>query len=99
MPQPPSLNPLSNQSAHPSNMLTFTAMAIDPQGSPIQYSLVNSPVGATINSTSGQFTWTPAWSQLGAFNVTVQATATMTGLSDTKSCTVAVTNQSPVLSP
>ncbi len=95
MPQPPYLDPLDDKPAHPPSTVTFTAHATDPQLSPIQYSLVNPPNLATINANSGVFQWTPQPSQVGAWTVTVRATATATGLIDQKSCAINVANQPP----
>jgi hypothetical protein len=94
--QAPVLNPLPDQTAHPGTQVTFPVSAFDPDDDPLTYSLVDGPPGAMI--AGAQFTWTPTWSQLGAWTVTVQVTDSG-GLSDTQSCTISVENQPPVLSP
>jgi hypothetical protein len=92
---PPTLNALSNQSGHPSMLVSFIATATDPDLDALTFSLVSPPWGATITA-NGQFSWTPTWSQLGAWTITVTVTDSA-GLSDTKSCTVSVVNNPPVL--
>jgi len=94
--QPPILNPLDDADAHPGIAITFTALAMDPDGDVVTYSLVSPPPGATINSATGVFNWTPTWSQLGAWTVTVRATDPG-GLTDNRSCTITVGNQAPTL--
>jgi hypothetical protein len=53
----------------------FTATATDPDipHQTLTFSLVDAPEGASINSSTGVFTWTPSSSQIGTytFNVTV----------------------------
>jgi hypothetical protein len=93
--QAPMLNPLSDLTAHPGRAATFQATAGDPDGDPLTFSLVNPPPGASI-SPSGQFSWTPTWSQLGAQTITVRVTDPG-GLSDSQSCTITVGNQPPVM--
>ncbi len=95
--QAPVLNPLFDLDAHPGVPVQFMAMANDPDGDPLTFSLVNPPPGATITA-QGNFTWTPAWSQVGAQTITVKVTDPG-GLSDTRSCTITVGNQAPTLNP
>ena len=55
--------------------LTFTASATDPDlpANTLTYSLIGAPAGASINGSTGVFTWTPAEAQgPGTFNFTVR---------------------------
>ncbi|RKZ91392.1 MAG: hypothetical protein DRR19_07380, partial [Candidatus Parabeggiatoa sp. nov. 1] len=52
--------------------LSFTASATDPDGNTLKFSLVNSAIVASIDATSGVFTWMP--SNYGTFNVTLKVT-------------------------
>jgi uncharacterized repeat protein (TIGR01451 family) len=63
--QPPVLNPIPGPlSAQVGRALSLTVSASDPNNDSITYSLgAGSPTGATINSTSGVFTWTPTCAQ------------------------------------
>ncbi|HZQ46452.1 MAG TPA: malectin domain-containing carbohydrate-binding protein, partial [Verrucomicrobiae bacterium] len=62
----PVLSAISNMIVNANSPLAFTAMAIDPD-QPLQtltYSLLpGAPTGATINSASGAFSWTPPLAQ------------------------------------
>jgi hypothetical protein len=76
--------------------LTFTTTATDPDaGQTLSYSLVSPPSGASINSSTGAFTWTP--SSGGTTNtITVQVTDNGTpAQSDTNSFT-AIVNTDPL---
>lgn len=61
----PLLGAIGNMSVNEETALMFTASAID-SDVPVQslsYSLVSAPAGASINPTSGVFTWTPTEAQ------------------------------------
>ncbi|MDB6027049.1 MAG: Stage sporulation protein [Verrucomicrobiales bacterium] len=67
----------------------------------LTYSLSNAPTGASINASTGVFTWTPTEAQgPGSYTITVRVTDNATPpLSDSKTFTVMVTetNAAPVL--
>ncbi|MFN2531820.1 MAG: DNA/RNA non-specific endonuclease [Pyrinomonadaceae bacterium] len=73
----PTLSAIANQTVYVGNTLTFTGVGsdIDVPAQNLTYSLTGSvPAGATIGSSSGTFSWTPAASQGGqvyTFNVRV----------------------------
>ena len=100
---PPTLNAIGNRSVNEGVLLTFTATASDTdlpaQG--LSFSLVNAPAGASIDSTTGVFTWTPTEAQgPGTVNVTIRVTDNGTGnLFDEETIQIAVNevNQAPVL--
>ncbi len=54
--------------------LTFTLSATDPDLDNISYSSPDLPTGATLNSTTGVFDWTPDYTQAGVDTVTFVAT-------------------------
>ncbi|HXK02756.1 MAG TPA: putative Ig domain-containing protein [Verrucomicrobiae bacterium] len=56
------------------NAVAFTFSAVDPGGLPLVLSAANLPAGATFDSDSGSFSWTPGQSQQGSFDVTFTAT-------------------------
>jgi hypothetical protein len=70
--------------------LTFTYQAEDPDGDDLGYELTESPDGASIDSTSGEFSWSPAFVQAGgSYNVVARVTdGGRTALSDTAVVTV-----------
>jgi CSLREA domain-containing protein len=83
--QPPTVNsptPGTTFTATEGVLFTFTAAASDGDGpAPITFSLVDTagqevppPHGATFNSSSGSFSWTPDSSQGGPWHLTLRAT-------------------------
>jgi len=54
--------------------LSYTYTATDADGDTLTFSLVNPPVGAKINSTSGVFSWTPSYEQSGTYNIVAVVT-------------------------
>ncbi len=63
--QPPVLAAIPNQSILAGRTLLVTNLASDPNipSRPLTFSLLNPPAGASINSTSGLFTWRPVIAQ------------------------------------
>ncbi|MDB5385782.1 MAG: hypothetical protein JWM11_1428, partial [Planctomycetaceae bacterium] len=102
---PPTLASISNQTVNEGSALTVTVAATDPDaGQSLTFTLAaGAPAGATINSSTGVFTWTPSENQGGAtYPVTVQVADNGTGnLRDSKTFTITVdeVNQAPVLTP
>jgi PKD domain-containing protein/putative Ig domain-containing protein/flagellar hook capping protein FlgD len=100
----PVLAPIGNKNAcSVGSTLTFTATATEfDEGQTLTFSLdPGAPSGATINATTGFFSWTPAAS--GTFPVTIRVTDNGTPpLSDFEAITITVPsgapNQPPVLS-
>ena len=89
----PELNSIGSQSVNELQPLTFTATATDANsGDSLTFSLAGSPpTGATINSTTGVFSWTPTASQTGAHTITVQVEDSA-GATDSEAVTVTVTD-------
>ncbi|MDA0524226.1 Ig domain-containing protein [Methanococcoides alaskense] len=67
--QPPVLSPIGDKSVNENAPLTFTVIAIDPENDTLVYSGTNLPTGATLNDSTGVFSWTPSESQAGAYSV------------------------------
>ena len=88
----PVLAPIGNKSVVKNSTLSFTATATDADGGQkITYSLIGAPAGASINATSGLFTFTPTTT--GNFSFKVPATDNSALLLyDEESITVTVTN-------
>ncbi len=79
--------------------LTFTATATDADGDARTFSLTGAPAGATINATTGAFTWTPTEAQgPGSYAMTVVVSDGRGGTdSEAITVTVAEVNVAPVL--
>jgi len=75
---PPVLDAIGNKTIKVGSLLTFTATATDPDlpANTLTFSLAaGAPAGATINSTTGVFTWQPSNKQgTGNYPVTVRVT-------------------------
>src|SRR6185503_9171897 len=90
--QCPVLTAIGNRTIAQGSLLTFTAMATDPDvGQIMTFSLgAGAPAGAAINSGTGVFTWTPA--ATGSFPITIRVTDNFaTPCTDSEEITVTVT--------
>ncbi|MCP4543443.1 MAG: DUF11 domain-containing protein [Chloroflexi bacterium] len=98
--QDPVLNAIGNQTVDEGTALTFSASATDGD-LPVQilsYSLLDAPIGATIGSSNGVFSWTPTESQgPGTHTLTVVVSDTVITDSERIAITVNEVNQAPVL--
>lgn len=69
----PVLDPIADATIPEMVAYTFTATATDVDSTNLTFSLVGAPAGATINASTGVFTWTPTEEQgPGAFTFTVK---------------------------
>jgi hypothetical protein len=92
---------IGNKTATEGQVLAFTATATDAATQTLTYSLVNAPSGATINATTGAFSWTPGETQgPGSYSFTVKVTdngSPVLSDQETISVTVSESNRAPVL--
>ncbi len=102
--QAPVLTAIGNESVDEGSLLTFTASATDADlpANNLSFSLdAGAPTGATINPTTGQFSWTTGEADgPGVYTVTVRVTDDQTPSLDdfeTFDITVGEVNQAPVL--
>ncbi|MCL4179863.1 MAG: lamin tail domain-containing protein [Verrucomicrobia bacterium] len=102
----PILNPIGNQAVDEQSLLTFTAVATDPDlpVNTLTFSLdEGAPAGAAILPATGVFTWTPTEAQgPGVYSVTIIVRdngAPSLNASETISITVREVNQNPTLNP
>ena len=97
----PVLAAIAAQSVAENTQLTVTASATDADlpADTLTYSLVTAPTGATINPSTGVFTWTPSEADgPGTHNVTVRVSDGSGGTADTSfTITVTESNSAPVL--
>ncbi len=103
--QPPVFEAVDDQTVGEGQTLSLTLRATDPDlpAATLTYSfLAAAPTGATLNSSTGVFRWTPAEGQVGTYTITVQvADDGNPALTDSMSFTVTVTetNSPPQLTP
>ena len=71
--------------------LTLYVTGTDPEAQPVTLSATSLPAGASFNPTSRKFTWTPSFSQAGAYTIAFVATDP-DGLSATTNLALTVTN-------
>lgn len=86
----PVLAPIPAKAGSEGVTLAFALSATDTDADPITYSGVSLPTGATINPTTGAFSWKPTFTQSGAYTLTVRATDG--DLTSTQTVDVAIAN-------
>ena len=86
----PVLDSIGPKSVNENMALTFTLNASDADGDSLNYSAVGLPSGATLDDSSGLFTWTPTYEQFGTYPV--QFNVTDGTLNDSETVTITVTN-------
>ncbi len=93
----PVLASIGSKNGNEGELLSFTISATDPNGDDITYSANNLPGGASIDSTTGAFRWTPDYDAEGTYNVDFIASSY--GLTDSESITITIDNvdRPPVL--
>lgn len=69
----PVMASIGNKTVSAAQLLTFTVSATDSDGDTIRYSVTGLPQGATFNTTSGAFSWTPSITQIGNHSLTFTA--------------------------
>lgn len=89
--RPPVLANIGNKTVNEGQLLTFTISATDPDGNPLTYSASNLPTGASFNTTSRTFTWTPTYRQAGSYT-TVTFTVSDINANDSETITITVSN-------
>jgi choice-of-anchor C domain-containing protein len=70
--QAPAIQTLPKIEAFPGKNYTYDVNASDPDSDTLTYSLLSSPTGMAINSTTGLITWQPSTVNLGTAPVSVQ---------------------------
>ncbi len=96
----PVLTPIGNKSVAENANLSFTVSATDADGDTLVYSTSVLPSGASFNSETKIFNWTPASSQTGNYSVTFTVSDSNGGsASETIVISVSNINNPPVLTP
>jgi hypothetical protein len=88
---PPVFPAMSDQAVLRGQLLQFAVSATDPNHSPLTYSASPMPAGASLNPSTGAFSWTPTTSQIGSYPLTFTATDDQ-GMSASTSITITVTS-------
>ena len=70
---PPILATIGDRIVAENSLLTFTLTATDPYDYPLTYSASNLPSGASFNTTTGVFSWTPTYAQSETYPITFSA--------------------------
>lgn len=90
--RPPSLDSIGNKTVLEHQLLQFTVTGSDPDNDPITFSASDPlPAGATFDSATRTFTWTPDYNQAGNYSVTFFVTDTG-GLVKLETITITVGN-------
>jgi hypothetical protein len=105
--QPPQFtSSLPDTTIHQMQTLTFQYEAEVPNGvkglhksAVLKFKKVNFPEGASIDSLSGIFTWTPTYKQVGSFRIIVSVSNGILITKDSSDVTVLKTNVAPRFSP
>lgn len=95
--RPPVLNSIGNKAADENTLLSFTISASDSDGDEISYSVVGLPPGASFNTNSGVFSWTPSFTASGDYSVVFMANDNVITDSETITITVGNVERAPVL--
>ncbi|MBC7085664.1 MAG: PGF-pre-PGF domain-containing protein [Methanomethylovorans sp.] len=97
--RPPVLNPIGNKAVNENEPLIFTISARDPDGDEISYSVVGLPPGASFNTNSGVFSWTPSYTAAGDYIVVFTVSDGIASVSERITITVGNVDRPPVLIP
>jgi hypothetical protein len=65
--RPPALNPIASKTVDEGQTLQFAVSASDPDGDVLVYQADNLPGGATFDTETGIFRWTPGYTQAGKY--------------------------------
>ncbi len=95
--QPPMLTAIGSKSVNEEGALSFPVSAADGDGDTLTYSAADLPSGASFNTSTRAFSWSPTYTQAGTYNVTFTVSDGTATDSETVAITVANVNLAPVL--
>jgi hypothetical protein len=95
---PPVVDPIGDKSVVEGSALNFTVTATDPDGDAVFLAAIGLPSGASFDTVTGEFSWTPLAAQVGNHSVAFLATDMDHYGSETITITVRSFNP-PVMSP
>nr|WP_321497466.1 Ig-like domain-containing protein [uncultured Methanolobus sp.] len=93
----PVFRAIADQSVSEGNPLSFTVNATDDDGTALTYSAIVLPSGATFDSGSGDFTWTPGYNMNGSYTANFSVSDGESIVYQEIGITVTNTNRAPVL--
>jgi hypothetical protein len=91
--QPPVFTPVGIQAVGSGQSLNFTLSATDPDNTNLTYSATSLPSGASLNTATGAFSWTPSVTQTGTYDITFTVSDGV--LTDSGSTTITVSSAPP----
>ena len=95
--RPPVLAPIGNQEVDENEKLSFTLTATDEDNDDFTFSATGLPTGAELDEDTGEFTWTPDFTQAGVYTVILTVTDENDGTdSETITITIENVNRAPV---
>jgi hypothetical protein len=86
--RPPEALSISDKAVTEGYNLNFSVDRSDPDGDTLSYTSSNLPTGASLDSNTGVFDWTPSLSQAGIYNITINTDDGNTTTSDSFTITV-----------
>ena len=89
--RPPVLAAIGSKTVNEGATLTFTISATDPDGDVLAYSASNLPLGASFDSATRTFSWTPAYNQGGVY-ASIHFQVGDGSLTDSEDITITVSN-------
>lgn len=85
---PPDLQAITDSSVKEGQLFSLTLIAFDADDDPITFRCLNLPTGATVNASSGVFSWTPDYTQSGVYDLKFAASDGMVETVETGRITV-----------
>ena len=95
----PTLNPIGNKSGFAFVNLSFDVTASDAEGDVLTFSQTGLPVGATFDTNTGHFDWTPGAADAGTYPMTFTVSDGLASASESIMITIAAGNNPPVANP
>jgi hypothetical protein len=92
----PEIVPVPGRTVEEGDTVDLVVLATDPDGDAVTFSLVGGPAGASIDATTGAFSWTPADDAPTPFGFTVRATDVLGEFSEA-SFSIDVVNAPPAI--
>ena len=93
---PPVIKHMETQSGKENDTLTFTLNASDHDNDTLTYSAFGLPEGASLESSTGLFTWVPTYEQSGSYTVEFRVSDRIYTSIETLGITVENVNRAPV---